>query len=562
MPTREVQLQALQQSTDWPVVIAGGGINGIGLFYDLSLQGIDCLLVEQGDFMAGASSAPSRMIHGGLRYLETGDLALVREGVRERDRLLVNAPHLVRPLPTTVPVYSRFGGLTQPLWRALGRSVATRHRGWLALKAGLSLYEGFSRNPQLPRHDMLSRDQALQQYPGLDPGIIAAARYTDACISQPEWLAFELLAAAGQANPAGLALNYLQLSGRDGRELLLRDAHSGASYTVRCQLLVNATGAWVDRTQNTLDAGAASLVSGSKGSHLVLDHPALCQALNGDMLFFEDGAGRICLMYPYHQRVLLGTTDIPVSDPDSVRCEAEEEAYLLAAAGRLWPGFTVGPEHVVFRFSGVRPLAFSGEAHSGAISRAHRLHEASLGELPVLAMVGGKWTSYRAFAEQAADRVLHYLGRERRCSTAEKVIGGGRDYPGSPAASEQWLAALAAETGYPHARLQSLLQRYGTGARVVAHHCRQCQGDRPLQYCPDYSSGEIDFLVRQTGVQRLDDLLLRRTLLAIRGQLSRPLIDELAAILAGILHWTPAQQTQASADCLDLLADRHGVDLR
>lgn len=563
MESRSQQLQQLAQRQQLPVLIVGAGINGAGLFLDLCLQGIDCLLIDKGDFLSGTSAAPSRMIHGGLRYLEYGDVALVREGVQERNRLLQNAPHLVQPLPTTIPLYSRFGGVWAALKKLLGASTGSQARGLLPVKLGLYLYEVLGGASGLPRHRVRGRAASLSRYPELNPAVCATASYSDGWVRHPEWLGLELIEQGLAANPRSLALNYLSLQGRQGQGFALQDSFDGSVYTLACEVLVNATGPWLDLTnQLVCSQPPPPLLQQVKGSHLVLHHPALLQALRGEMLYFEASDGRMCLVYPLLDCVLLGTTEQPVSDLDSVVCDDSEEAYLLAALASLFPAFEISARDIVFRYSGVRPLALrdSGGGKSSAISRASQLDHFFQDGVELLCMSGGKWTSYRRFAEQAADRVLQLLQRSRQCSTAEQAIGGGQQWP-TPADQRQWLQQLSDSTGYSYLQCEIWLQRYGSKARQLAQYCQLQTGDRPLRHASGYRRAEIQYLITHTAVQTLQDLVLRRTLLAIRGQLSRPLLRELAVLLGQQQGWGRRQCQRAVTACISELFQRHGVRL-
>ena len=232
--------------------------------------------------------------------------------------------------------------------------------------------------------------------------------------------------------------------------------------------------------------------------------------------------------------MILGSTDIPVDDPDDARCDDAEVAYLLAAVRIVFPTFEVGREHVRYRFCGVRPLPRSGAATPGSVSRDHSLVRwpSSPGRpFPILSLVGGKWTTFRAFAEQVSDQVLAELQVPRRVRTKRLAIGGGREYPATQAARDAWCARLASETGLPLPRTAILLTRYGTRARAVAARCA-APGEVELTDAPDYSEHEIRFLIGQEMAVTLQDLIHRRTTLAIEGRLTLPLLQRLSGLLA------------------------------
>ena len=225
--TREQRLSALRQRTTSPVLIVGGGINGISTFRELALQGIPAILVEKGDWCQAASGALSRMIHGGLRYLETGEFTLVKESVIERDRLLKNAAHYVFPLRTTVPIDNLVGGLINATRRFLRLSDKPTRRGALLIKTGLSLYDVYTRQyGSMPKHQVRGEAATRDRWPAFAPWVKYSASYYDAWISAPERLGYELIEDAERACPDALALNYLQLVSADGESVTLQDALS------------------------------------------------------------------------------------------------------------------------------------------------------------------------------------------------------------------------------------------------------------------------------------------------------------------------------------------------
>lgn len=543
------------------VVIVGGGINGMGVFRDLSLQGVDCLIVDKADFAAGASSAPSRMIHGGLRYLEHGSFSLVAEATRERNLLLRNAPHLVRPLKTVVPLSNLFGGLLGGLLRFIGAAPAPRPRGLLVVALGLRLYDLLGRRQRvMPGHRIervAPRDGRL--FPA---GVRWTATFFDAWISHPEWLILELLDDACRDQPASRAANYCELVGCSGKTLTLRDSASGEEVQVTTDAVVNATGAWLDRSAQAL-GGAGERVIGTKGSHLVLDHPALRRSLDGRMAYFETSDGRVCIVYPFLDRVLVGSTDIPVDDPDQVATEPAEIDYLLGVLREVFPLLQFGREQVLYTFVGVRPLARSDADKPGHISRDHAVVVDPPNDrrsVALTCLVGGKWTTFRALAEQAADEVLRQLNRVRRRSTERLGIGGGTQLPDNVAAQQALVDTIAAGSGLGRARAEQLLHRYGSRARALAGQFAAA-GEQALQHAAEYSDAELRHLCRETGVMHLSDLVVRRTLLAIRGRVTDALLAELAQVAADALGWDAARRRRELHDCATLLRERHGVRL-
>jgi len=536
MNERSSVLSALCSAPQISVLIAGGGVNGIGLFRELCLQGVDCLLAERRDFVSGASSKSSRLIHGGLRYLENGEVRLVRTALIERDRLLGNAPHYVRPLQVVIPFYSYLGGILKCPLLFAGLPLQPGGRGALVTKAGLLFYDMVSRKyHRLPRHSFFTRKAALSDFPELSGDILGAASYWDARITEAERLCIELLEEALGACPDSFALNYLEVLDRRGEQVLLRDAVSGEVLAVRPRVVINAAGAWIDRVNERLGLNA-KLIGGTKGSHLVIRNDKLHRALRGRMLYYEYADGRLCLAFPLEDTVLVGTTDIPVDDPDRARCERSEVEYLLSALKSVLPGLEVSERQIVHSFCGVRPLPAERANVPGRISRDHRIVRfgpAGDRPFPVFSLVGGKWTTFRALSEEACDRVLDLLGMKRRVWTKKRPIGGGRNWPADP---ERWSENVARTSGLSKERVASLLGRYGTRAAELAREFTS-SGDRPLDTLPDFSYREIERIVRREFVVSLSDIVYRRTLIGISGRALPEALQELARVAGRILGW-------------------------
>ncbi len=546
---------------DLDVLVIGAGINGAGVFRDLCAQGLKCMIVDKGDFGSGTSAAPSRLIHGGLKYLETGEFRLVAESTYERNLLLKNAAHLVRPLPTVIPIQSWTKGVWAALRTFFGSTTAPRSRGALLVKAGLAIYDFYgAKARQMPRHGMLGRMQALAQFPALTPRIVAVGTYYDATVTAPERLVMELTSDGVAMSPGSEALNWTAVQGQKDGTVSLRGP-DGDRRTVRPRFVVNAAGPWIDKV-NALLGLDTRLIGGTKGSHILLDHPPLLDQLDGRMIYFEGDDGRILLVFPFHGKALVGSTDIPAKDPDAVICTEAETDYFIQSLRDLLPGLRFDHDQIVYAYAGIRPLPNSEGVAPGLISRDHSapLDPATpQREFPVMSLVGGKWTTFRAFSAEVSDRVLAELGQPRQHPTDEMPIGGGRGMPLTPEARQDWVSGLAADTGVAPDRVAVLLDRYGTTAReVAAHEGRDAIG---LPDAPDVSDREIDWIARHEAVVHLSDILLRRTSLAISGRLTPALCRAVARIAGGALGWDQEREQEELADLATLLSERHGVRL-
>ena len=541
---------------DIDVLILGAGINGAGLFRDLCEQGLTCVIADKGDFGGGTSAAPSRLIHGGIKYLETAELGLVAQSTLERNLLLKNAPHLVKPLATVIPIFSWFKGVGAALRTLMGSTTAPRNRGAALMKVGLAVYDFYGRRHRvMPRHQMWSKARALREIPPLTPRIVAAGHYYDATVSMPERLVWELLADGMRAQPSSRALNHAALTGSDGDGVTLTTAEG--PLTLRPRIVVNAAGPWIDRVNEQLGMTTA-MIGGTKGSHILLDHPPLLQALNGRMIYFEADDGRICLVFDYLGRALVGSTDIRADDPDTVTCEDPEIDYFLSALRGLLPGLDFDRDQIVYAYSGIRPLPASNADNPGLISRDHSapvLEPAGDRRWPVICLVGGKWTTFRGFAAEVADTILSRLDRTRLRDTQDAPIGGGRDYPADVAA---WARDAARASGASPARATTLLARYGTTAAGIL----QVEGTGPqMLRDADYSHAELTWLITHEQVVHLPDLVMRRTALAVTGQLSARDLDCIAEICGAALGWSPERTASELEQTRAMLVSRHRLRL-
>ncbi|MGF2948160.1 glycerol-3-phosphate dehydrogenase/oxidase [Microbacterium alcoholitolerans] len=555
---REDELTAVRGAGSTTVLIIGAGINGISLFRDLALQGVDAVLVDRGDFAAGASAASSHMIHGGIRYLENGEFRLVRESVQERNGLLRIAPHYVRPLRTTIPIYSTFSGiLTAPLRFLLHRSGKPQERGAVLIKAGLMIYDLFSRDGgAVPRHRFLGRCESLKELPALDPDVKYTATYFDASMHDPERLALDVLQDGRSARATSYALNYVEAVGRDGDAVVLRDRESAEEFEIRADVVVNTSGPWTDLTNAAL-GDQTSFMGGTKGSHIVLDHPELLEATQGREIFFEHSDGRIVLIYPLKGRVLVGTTDIDADPREPARCTEEEVDYFFALIKHVFPSIPVSREQIVYRFSGIRPLPRHEDTAPGFVSRDYRIELDDSAAVPTLSLVGGKWTTFRALGESLADRVLELLGRGRSVSTVGLPIGGGLGFPHTVRARSAWMQANL--PGADAARGDQLLVRYGTRAADVWAHIEQ-EADRPLADGA-LSVRELEWMVDNELVVRLTDIVLRRTNIAFVGDVTTEILEELADALAPLMGWDGDRRDAEIEATVQLLNDAHGLSL-
>ncbi|MGD2026469.1 MAG: glycerol-3-phosphate dehydrogenase/oxidase [Anaerolineales bacterium] len=554
MQPREDRLRRLRENSEVSVLVVGAGINGIGTFRDLALQGVDVVLVDRGDYCCGASAASSHMVHGGIRYLENGEFRLVQEAVQERNLLIENAPHLVKPLPTTFPIFKWFSGLLNAPLKFFGLLERPSERGAVVIKFGMMLYDYFTRKQKtVPKHVFRNREESLARFPELNPEVIYTGTYYDGAMPSPERIAIEVLKDAVEMNEQALALNYVSLVSAENDTVILKDEISEETFELKPKILVNAAGPWIDLVNRTMGK-QTTYISGTKGSHLILDHPGLRQAIGDHEFFFENDDGRIVLIFPLFDKVMIGTSDILIDHPDDAIITEEEVDYFFEMIGRVFPDIQVDRSQIVYTFSGVRPLQHSEGKTTGQISRDHKVQINEIGDplmFPVLSLVGGKWTSFRAFSELAADIILNRLGLERKISTRNLEIGGSKGYPRNNTEKEAYFVRLKQDYQIDLEQIEELFEVYGTKTETLLQE-QGAAASEPLKSIPDICNGELSYIVANEDVLHLDDLILRRTMLGKLGRITPDSLREIAQICAWVLDWSE-EYTEEQIDRLNAL---------
>jgi len=553
-------VQALRDAEDLDVLIIGGGINGLATLRDLALQGVSVALVERGDFVSGASSASSHMVHGGIRYLENGEFRLVKEAVTERNDLLKTAPHYVKPLETTIPIYKTFSGILSAPFRLLvthGRGKPNE-RGALLIKVGLIMYDTFSRDGgSVPRHKFLGKKKSLTELPKLNPDLAYTATYFDASMHDPERIALDVLrdgieAGAGRTQ----AVNYVSAVGADANGVRVRDEVSGEEFSVKAKVILNTAGPWTDLANSAMGLDT-TFMGGTKGSHIVLDNPELLAATGGREIFFEHSDGRIVLIYPLKDRVLVGTTDIDADPAKPVVCTDDEIEYFFDLIGHVFPSIGVDRSQIVYTFSGIRPLPRHDDTAPGFVSRDYRIVEDEIAGVPAMSLVGGKWTTFRALAEHLSMKTLQKLRRPHRVSTQGLPIGGGAGFPTTPEQRRRWIAART--NAHSAALVEAMLERYGTRADAIL--AALPAEPTPVPDAAGYYREELAFIAKNEQVVHLIDVLLRRTHLAFVGGMSERTLQEVAEAVAEPLGWDATRVEEEVARTTEILRSAHRVDL-
>jgi glycerol-3-phosphate dehydrogenase len=474
------------------VLVIGGGITGAGIARDLALRGATVALVDQDDFAAGTSSRSTRLIHGGLRYLEHFNFGLVFESCRERRILQRIAPHLVQPMPLLIPLY-----------RGARRSRTM-------VRAGLTLYDLLALFRNTHPHRFLSTSEARHRQPLLDPhGLAGAALYWD-CRMDDARLCLENVLAAREAG--AVTVNHARVTGllhRDGRVAgaMVEDRESGATLEAAARVVVNATGPWLDRV-GAWARGWTPRLRPTRGSHLLV--PRL--AGGEEALYLSaDRDERMFFVIPWGELSLIGTTDLDDNrPPEEAAASAVEIDYLLAETARYLPDTNLATGDVVSTFAGIRPLLAGGAGQSSSASREHALFETPDG---LLAIGGGKYTTYRAMAAEMGDRVMARLGQPRgRVQTGRLPLPGGQ--PG-------WDRLLhepppARRHNLDAAEVQRLVHRYGSRTRHLLEL---------LELEPDLAAPvaagvrlrrlEVAYAARYEMARTPEDVLRRRSMQAL-----------------------------------------------
>jgi glycerol-3-phosphate dehydrogenase len=374
----------------YDVVIIGAGINGAGIARDAAMRGLRVLLIEKGEIGAGTTSASTRLIHGGLRYLEHFEFGLVYESLRERETLLRIAPELVRPLAMAVPIYKQ------------------SRRGWLTIRAGMILYDLLSWKKSLPGHRMLSRAETLERWPGLNPeGLVGSALYYDAQVEFPERLVLANVQSAREFGAEVLIHTRVTKITASGVEFVGQFAEAS--------VIINAAGPWIDLVLKHAPVKSPKLIGGTKGCHIVV--PVFPGAPANAIYLEARSDGRPIFIIPWNKLYLIGTTDVRFEgDPDEVRCEDWEIDYLLSETNLALPSAKLTRDSILQTYSGVRPLPYKSS------TRRHFIREHP--QLPnLLSIVGGKLTTYRSLSEECVDLIFRKLGKNPPpCRTATEIL--------------------------------------------------------------------------------------------------------------------------------------------
>jgi len=537
LQTRAANLERMRAEV-FDVAIIGGGITGAGTALDAVSRGLSVALIEKRDFASGTSSRSSKLIHGGLRYLEQFHFGLVRESLHERAVLSRMAPHLSRPLEFLVPIYS-----------SAARSPLGANK--LKLWTGLWLYDLLAGRRNVARHRWLSRDGALKLAPALDPtGLRGAFVYYD-CLTDDARLVIEVIKAAA-AHGAAIA-NYTAARGLrrdDGDQSVVQieDVLIGSHFELRASVVVNAGGVWSDEVSRLSDASSPTKLRPSKGIHVVT--PAEKFQNHSAVLIPSLGEQRFLFVIPWHGRTVIGTTDTDYEgDLDEPVAQPDEVNRVMESAARAFPAANLSSEDVISTFAGLRPLVRADDKQSTKeLSRKEEIFETESG---LITITGGKLTTWRRMAERVVDLVSQRFERNGRRSALHasvtdriRLAGGSIDNDPTRAAAEFDLSASTVE---------HLMNTYGGNYRVVLEITRESKEMREtLAQGLPHIEAEVVYAARYEMIATVEDLLARRTRITLlASDHGRSCAMRVATLIGAELGWSHAEIELAIEDFKD-----------
>jgi glycerol-3-phosphate dehydrogenase len=523
------------------VVVIGGGMAGAGIARDAALRGYRTLLLERKDFAFGTTGRSSKLIHGGLRYLELFDFGLVRESLRERERLQRLAPHLIRPLPFVVPVYRG------------------AKRGMITVRVGMKLYDLLTPGKRTEHYRTMSREETLRREAHLEPrDLLGAGFYFDDLLLFPERLCLENVLSARRWGAS--VFNYAEVTGilrkaqsaeRIGWEIETRDVRTGEAARVTARVVVNATGPWVDQVRLLagVDQGRRCLRT-TKGIHLLLpritDHAVYIAAKRDERMFF---------VIPWRDFSLVGTTDTDFEgDLDRLAATREEVQYLLQETRRVLPSARVREDEIAYTYAGVRPLAFEEGRSASEVSREHKVVPEGEGGT-FLSITGTKLTCYRSLAEEAVDCIGRLLGRPVPCRTHALALDGS-DGDGTVEV-RLWadVEDLSRRSGLEPAQIQNLLQTYGRGFSTVLELAERAPElrERLCKRNPDIRA-QLRYAVKHEHTETLTDFLLRRTGIGTGPCMGKDCCEQIAQWMGEERGWDHRRVDREIQEYLDEIA--------
>ena len=539
--------------SDYPfdVIVIGAGINGAAVARDAAMRGLKVLLLDKGDISSGTTQWATRLIHGGLRYLQYYEFALVRESLRDREELLRMAPHLVKPLGFLVPVYDYMS------------------RGKLMVQAGMIAYDALSYDKSLERHHIYDREQTLERYPGLNPeGLKGAAFYYDAQVEYAERIPVENAISAHENG--AVVLTYTKVDRivvEDGRAtgVEFENLLGGGRYSAHAPVILNMAGPWVDEVLGGMNRAEERMIGGTKGSHLIVD--PFTGAPQTALYVEAQEDGRPYFIVPWNGRYLIGTTDIRYEDDlDYVEASEEEIQYLIEETNRVIPEANLTRGDVLFTYSGVRPLPYQPEGAEGGVTRRHLLYDHVEKDPKIeglISTIGGKLSTYPTLAREMVDEVYKKLGRKAPKSHTDKW-----PLPGSDTKDfEAFTAEFKATSGLTEELAERLLKVYGVRAPEVLDEAGDDHSLRvPLSPSPAVETSllgaEVLYAFRREMAQTLSDVLLRRTMVGLGPRVALDVDEAAAQVAVRHLGWSQERAEREVREYRDFVRRYKPKDLQ
>lgn len=495
------QMMAALADGPWDVLVVGGGASGLGIAVDAQTRGYRTLLLEKWDFAKATSSRSTKLVHGGVRYLQQGNVSLVLEALRERGLLCRNASHLVHDLAFVVPRYRWWEG---PFYGV-----------------GLKVYDRLAGKLNIASSRILDREKTLERIPNVETdNLMGGVQYHDAQFDDAR-LAFSLAQTA--ADHGATLVNYMsvdRLLKKDGQVtgVAATDLETGQNFSLNASVVINATGVFTDSVRRLDEPQAENTVTASQGVHIVLDRSF--QPSDTAIMVPQTDDGRVLFVIPWHDRVLVGTTDTEVPEADVEPRPLEEEIDFILRNAARYLEHEPGRADILSCFAGLRPL-FRANAETSGTKSISREHSVLVSESGLVTIVGGKWTTYRKMAEDTVDDAAGIAGLEERACITENLRLHG------------WMSRTD-----PHLPAEGHLEMYGADAAAVQRFLAEDPGRLELLH-PDlpYHRGQVSWAARHEMARTLDDVLARRTrslLLNARAAIeAAPLAAELMAAELG-----------------------------
>ena len=508
------------------VVIVGAGINGVSLARELALRGVNVAVFDQGDVGSGTSSASSKLVHGGLRYLEQGHLGLVRESCIERERLLKNAPHLVWKCPFMFPIYQ---SSKRPLW---------------IIRIGLKLYDFLSKAKQWPKHFFLDYEGiTAKESTLLSDELLGAAVYQDAQMDDARLCLETALHARFLGAKIFTYMPVMKLIQKRQRAqgVIVKDAISGDEISISAKVVVSCVGPWADEWISQTDISVKKpLLKQSQGVHLMMKR--LTQS-DHSLLLTAKSDGRVFFVMPWGEYSLVGTTDTPYSQKmaqQSIR--VVDRRYLLRELKHYFPSMSLSEKDIIYEFSGVRPLLNQSKNVIGSVSREHKVvvHYANF-----FSLIGGKYTTFRSVGESVSRKILRVLGNSQfkpDLSANLPFYGGVIPNLDKYIELNYQLDCDVLMLSYEH--YCRLLVRYGLAYRDVMVVLSESNEYMEPIYGTSFLKGEVIYSIRVEMVKMLDDFLYRRTQLGWTQNLNVIMLNEIIALFSNELDWSDEKRVE------------------